>query len=55
MAPAGALQTLGSMLLAEKLRHSQHKWIRRLWWVPQTAEISVNIYGIHHNHSFFQK
>lgn len=49
MAPAGAAIGIGEMWLAEKMRSSSHKWIRKTWWIPQTFTIGGNIYGIRNN------
>lgn len=49
MAPMGAAQSIGLMLIAERMRQSHHKWVRRLWWVPQSIQISGNIFGVQSN------
>ena len=46
MAPLGAVQCLLETWLAERMRTSTHKWIRRFWWVPQSVGISGNIWGV---------
>jgi hypothetical protein len=38
-------QTLGGMYLAEKMRQSPHRWIRKIWWVPQVVTIQANARG----------
>lgn len=51
MAPLGAVQCLLETWLAERMRTSTHKWIRRLWWLPQSAGIGGNIWGVETNTS----
>src|SRR6267142_347900 len=33
------LFVLGTDWLSWKMKHSQHRWMRRTWWVPQPAQI----------------
>jgi hypothetical protein len=35
--------------LGKKMMTSQHKWVRKLWWVPQTAGASVSFAAGAHN------
>ena len=42
MAPAGAAVAVGQMWLAERMKTSRHKWVRRLWWLPEVAGIAAN-------------
>jgi hypothetical protein len=49
MAPLGALQCLLETWLAERMRTSPHRWIRRLWWLPQSVGIAGNIGGVKTN------
>jgi hypothetical protein len=49
MAPLGALQCLLETWLAERMRTSTHKWVRRLWWLPQSVGIGGNIWGAETN------
>jgi hypothetical protein len=49
MAPLGALQCLLETWLAERMRTSTHKWIRRLWWLPQSVGIAGNTWGVETN------
>jgi hypothetical protein len=49
MAPLGAVQVLAGMWLAERMAKSQHVWVRRLWWLPQTIGIAGNIAASAHN------
>lgn len=36
---------LGTDWLSWKMKHSQHRWMRRTWWVPQAAQIVANLQG----------
>lgn len=45
MIPVGIAQTVGGMWLGEKMRSSRNVWVRRLWWVPQSAGIASNGFG----------
>ena len=49
MAPLGAVQVVAGMWLAERMAKSQHVWVRRLWWLPQTIGIAGNIAASAHN------
>jgi hypothetical protein len=49
MAPLGAAQCLLETWLAERMRSSSHKWIRRFWWVPQSVGIGGNTWGAQAN------
>jgi hypothetical protein len=49
MAPLGAVQVVAGMWLAERMSKSQHVWVRRLWWLPQTIGIAGNIAATAHN------
>jgi hypothetical protein len=49
MAPLGAVQCLLETWLAERMRTSTHRWIRRLWWLPQSVGIGGNIWGVETN------
>lgn len=49
MAPLGAVQCLLETWLAERMRTSTHKWIRRFWWLPQSVGIGGNIWGVEAN------
>ena len=49
MAPLGAVQVIAGMWLAERMSKSQHVWVRRLWWLPQTIGIAGNIAATAHN------
>jgi hypothetical protein len=49
MAPLGAVQVVAGMWLAERMAKSQHVWLRRLWWLPQTIGIAGNIAASAHN------
>jgi len=49
MAPLGAAQCLLETWLAERMHASRYRWVRRLWWVPQTIGISGNIWGAREN------
>jgi hypothetical protein len=35
--------------LARRMRRSDHKWVRRLWWVPQSAATVSFVYSGAHN------
>ena len=49
MAPLGVVQCLLETWLAERMRTSTHKWIRRFWWLPQSVGIGGNIWGVQSN------
>lgn len=49
MAPLGAVQVVAGMWLAERMSKSQHVWVRRLWWLPQTIGIAGNVSASAHN------
>lgn len=49
MVPLGAVQVVAGMWLAERMSKSQHVWVRRLWWLPQTIGIAGNIAASVHN------
>ena len=49
MAPLGAVQVIAGMWLAERMSKSQHVWVRRLWWLPQTIGIAGNVAASAHN------
>jgi hypothetical protein len=49
MAPLGAVQVVAGMWLAERMSKSQHVWVKRLWWLPQTIGIAGNIAATAHN------
>jgi len=46
MAPLGAVQCILETWLAERMHTSKHKWIRSLWWAPQSVGIVGNIAGV---------
>jgi hypothetical protein len=52
MAPLGALQCLFETWLAERMHTSMHKWIRRLWWLPQSVGIAGSVWGVEANSSY---
>jgi hypothetical protein len=49
MAPLGVVQCLLETWLAERMRTSTHKWVRRFWWLPQSVGIGGNIGGVQSN------
>ncbi len=49
MAPLGAVQVIAGMWLAERMAKSQHVWVRRLCWLPQTIGLAGNIAASAHN------
>jgi len=40
------IATTGTNYLAYRMKHSRHRWERRIWWLPQTMQIAGNAYGI---------
>lgn len=36
----------GASWLGWKMKRSDKKWVRRLWWTPQVAVLGANIWGI---------
>jgi len=49
MAPLGAVQVVAGMWLAERMKTSQHIWVRRFWWLPQLMGIAGNAAATVHN------
>jgi hypothetical protein len=49
MAPIGAIQIIGSMWLAGRMKASSHGWIRHTWWVPQLLQIGASAFGTANN------
>lgn len=49
MAPLGAVQVVAGMWLAERMSKSEHLWVRRLWWLPQTVGFGGNVAASVHN------
>jgi hypothetical protein len=49
MAPLGAVQVVAGMWLAERMAKSQHVWVRRFRWLPQTIGIAGNVAASAHN------
>lgn len=50
MYAAGAVVCIGEAYLAERMHRSRHRWIRRMWWLPQTVTIGASAYGIQSSH-----
>ncbi len=42
MAPAGTMQIVGTAWIAEKMRRSHNRIVRKVWFVPQAASIAVS-------------
>jgi hypothetical protein len=40
--------------LGKKMMTSQHKWVRKMWWLPQTAGASMSFAAGAHNTSLVQ-
>lgn len=49
MIPAGTLQVVGTALLAERMRRSRNRFVRKLWFLPQAASIGVSLAMVRHN------
>jgi len=49
MAPMGMVQVAAEMWLAERMKTSRNRWVRRLWWLPQTIGTSANSASIENN------
>jgi hypothetical protein len=49
MASLGAFQVVAETWLAERMKTSQHPWVRRLWWMPQIIGIAGNVSGTVNN------
>ena len=39
-------ETASCTWLGVKMRHSDHATVRKLWWVPQVAQIAGNAFGV---------
>ncbi len=39
--------------LAKKMMYSQHSWVRRMWWVPQSASAVTSLFCGAHNMSVY--
>lgn len=35
--------------LAQRLRRSEKKWLRRLWWTPYALNLGINAWGVQQN------
>lgn len=46
MAPAGLGQIIVETWIAERMRTSRNKWLRRTWWIVPAAGEFGNLYGI---------
>lgn len=42
----GTAELVGETWLAERMRRSKHRWLRRVWWLPQSAGIAWNVGGV---------
>lgn len=49
MAPAGTLQIMGTAMIAERMRRSRNRVVRRLWFIPQAASIGVSVAMVRRN------
>lgn len=49
MTPLGAVQVAAGMWVAERMAISRHKWVRRIWWLPQAIGIAGNLAATLHN------
>jgi hypothetical protein len=38
--------SLAASWLGARMRRSRHRWERRIWWLPQTAQIAGNSWGV---------
>ena len=42
-----AVVTSGAFsLLGYKMLHSRHRWVRSIWWIPQTVQITDSSFGV---------
>jgi hypothetical protein len=46
---ATAAGVFGAATLGKVMRESRHRWVRRLWWVPQAALTGAHAWGIQRN------
>ena len=49
LVPAAAAEVFGCAWIAEKMRHSRHKLLRRTWWVWQGMPVVLHVWAIEHN------
>lgn len=45
MAPLGAVQEIMGIYLGTEMKRSRNRFIRKVWWIPQTAGIAGNLFG----------
>jgi hypothetical protein len=51
---AGELFDAGVMTMAAKMRNSEHRWIRRTWWVVPVALLAGHSLAYRHNANLFR-
>jgi hypothetical protein len=39
--------------IGHKLRESRRRWMRDIWWVPQTISVGQNLYGYFYSRSHY--
>jgi hypothetical protein len=42
-----AANSAAASWLGARMRRSRHGWERRIWWLPQTAQIAGNAWGVY--------
>ncbi|HEV2288562.1 MAG TPA: hypothetical protein VGR81_06370 [Candidatus Acidoferrales bacterium] len=47
----GSAMAFSLDIVGQKMRHSRHKWERKIWWLPQVAQIAANGILAAHNAS----
>ena len=55
MIPVGVVEVIGAFYLGQKMRHSNNRVIRRLWWVPQVLAIAGHSAAAIHNDRLLQR
>ncbi len=45
MAPLGALQEIVGIYSGTEMKRSRNRYLRKVWWIPQTAGIGGNLFG----------
>ena len=43
------LSASGANYVSWRMLHSQRRWLRKLWWLPQTLSFAGSLYGGFHN------
>jgi hypothetical protein len=44
MLAAGSLEVAAAHFVAKRMRHSENRWARRIWWAPEVGLITVHLW-----------